>query len=751
MLPQQERPMERDILLAQNEFTYIQDITKGVITLNVGPHKCSLSNTERVVVFEPRSKKFMPLEGILEDATRGGPRQAYAGIQQGVQQFVEASLSQYIVLENPRKDAKQPHVRGPNDAAELAMGKKVVIPGPNTFPLWPGQMASVIDGHKLKEDEYLLIRAYEPVEVEEKEKGETKKITIQIGTEKIIKGSEHKFYIPQAGFEVVPAEDNRERFVRKAIKLMDGEYCVLLKPNGEKKYVNGPSMVIPEPQDLIQVGRDARPICKAYGLKPENGLHLYVAKDFETKEGEQLANILGAGKFKIGQELFVSGKEGLFFPNENLEVLGEVKPISLAEDEGIYVRDNRSGVIKTAKGPLNLLPDPIKEKVIGRSLDASIASLCNIKSRGEQKAISVYVPPNHAMMVTSEKGRKIIKGPVTHILDYSEDLETLALSTGTPKSDKNLLKTVYLQIEGNKVSDEVEVETQDHVKLKVKLSYRISFEKEQEKWFDVKNYVGLLCDHLSSLVRSTVQKSPLEQFYSSSTEVVRDAVLGKKEGEQKRVGRAFAENGMRVYDLEVLQINVLDEGIGDMLTTAQQNAFRLEMEKRDAERHFDLTKSTEDIKQKTNAIKIKSLESELELLKNDERVKTATAAISITVDKINKTGLAENTVAANQAVYAFDKAKAEDDQARKLEILDKETEAFKERMTAVTPEFVAAITRLGDQNLIVEATKNLGQASLFENKSVYDMMKTLWGGLPFNLPNMAFLEQRAAKAEQRQK
>ncbi len=741
MSPVQERPMERDILLAQNEFTYIQDITKGVITLNVGPHKCSLSNTERVVVFEPRSRKFKPLEEI----TREDPRQAYTG---GVQQFAEASLSQYIVLENPRKETK-PYVRGQNDAAELAMGKKVVIPGPNTFPLWPGQLASVIDGHKLKEDEYLLIRAYEPVEAEEKDgkDGATKKITIQIGTEKIIKGSEHKFYIPQAGFEVVPAEDNREnRFVRKAIKLMDGEYCVLLKPNGEKKYVNGPSMVIPEPQDLIQVGRDARPIYKAYGLKPENGLHLYVAKDFETKEGEQLANILGTGKFKIGQELFVSGKEGLFFPNENLEVLGEVKPISLAEDEGIYVRDNRSGVIKTAKGPLNLLPDPIKEKVVGRNLDASIAGLCNIKSRGEQKAISVYVPPNHAMMVTSEKGRKIIKGPVTHILDYSEDLETLALSTGTPKSDKTLLKTVYLQVEGNKVSDEVEVETQDHVKLKVKLSYRISFEKEQEKWFDVKNYVGLLCDHLSSLVRSTVQKSPLEQFYSSSTEVVRDAVLGKKEGVQTRAGRAFAENGMRVYDLEVLQINVLDEGIGDMLTTAQQNAFRLEMEKREAERRFDLTKSTEDIKQKTNAIKIKSLESELELLKNDEKVKIAAASTGIAVNKIQQIGSAENTVEANQTVYAFDKAKAEDDQARKLEILNKETEAFKERMSAVTPDFVAAVTRLGDQNLIVEATKNLGQASLFENKSVYDMMKTLWGGLPFNLPNLAFLEKQAAKA-----
>mgnify|MGYP003580706310 CR=1 FL=1 len=41
---------ERDILVAANEFAYVQDLTKGDIVLYVGPTKISLSNTERVLI-----------------------------------------------------------------------------------------------------------------------------------------------------------------------------------------------------------------------------------------------------------------------------------------------------------------------------------------------------------------------------------------------------------------------------------------------------------------------------------------------------------------------------------------------------------------------------------------------------------------------------------------------------------------------------------------------------------------------------
>src|SRR5262245_58805305 len=141
---------ERDIPVAPNEYAYVQDLTKGDVNLYVGPCKISLTNTERMVEFD--RGRFRPLRG--ED---GGS---------AVHPFVLASSSQYIILENPPKDPHARYSKGNNSAIELVTGKKVVVPGPAAFALWPGQKAQVLDGHTLREDQYLLVRVYDTVEGE---------------------------------------------------------------------------------------------------------------------------------------------------------------------------------------------------------------------------------------------------------------------------------------------------------------------------------------------------------------------------------------------------------------------------------------------------------------------------------------------------------------------------------------------------------------------------------------------------------
>src|SRR5438045_3528662 len=136
---------ERDILVAANEYAYVQDLTKGDIVLYVGPTKISLSNTERIV--ELKSDRFLPVRA--DDASFG------------VCAFTMASSAQYIVLENPAKDQALRPIRGSNASTELLVGRKIVVPGPVTFPLWPGQRARVIDGHPLREDDYLIVRYYD--------------------------------------------------------------------------------------------------------------------------------------------------------------------------------------------------------------------------------------------------------------------------------------------------------------------------------------------------------------------------------------------------------------------------------------------------------------------------------------------------------------------------------------------------------------------------------------------------------------
>ena len=65
-----DRGRERDLVLAPNEFAFISDETKGNINVYVGPHKTSLANTDRPVVFNDQTKRFDRCS--LEQATVTG-------------------------------------------------------------------------------------------------------------------------------------------------------------------------------------------------------------------------------------------------------------------------------------------------------------------------------------------------------------------------------------------------------------------------------------------------------------------------------------------------------------------------------------------------------------------------------------------------------------------------------------------------------------------------------------------------------
>ncbi|HSQ67156.1 MAG TPA: hypothetical protein VLM85_28255, partial [Polyangiaceae bacterium] len=155
---------ERDILVAANEYAYVQDLTKGDIVLYVGPTKISLSNTERLVDY--RFDRFVPVRPVRTLERSESPDRSGDDDGTGVNPFVSASSSQYIILDNPTKDATQRPVKGSNSAVELRVGRKIIVPGPATFPLWPGQRAHVVTGHALREDEYLVVRVYDELEGE---------------------------------------------------------------------------------------------------------------------------------------------------------------------------------------------------------------------------------------------------------------------------------------------------------------------------------------------------------------------------------------------------------------------------------------------------------------------------------------------------------------------------------------------------------------------------------------------------------
>ncbi len=694
---------ERDILVASNEYAYVQDLTKGDIVLYVGPTKISLSNTERLVEF--RNGRFVPVRG-----EEGGL---------GVNPFVVASSSQYIILENPPKDPHVRTVKGNNSAIELLIGKKIVVPGPATFPLWPGQKAQVVDGHELREDQYLVIRVYDTVEG----------ANDPIGTQRIVKGSEVSFYIPRTGLEVVPDEKG---YVRSAVTLLEGEYCILLAPNGETRYRRGPAVIFPGPMEEF-VRRGGTKIFKAVPQRKNMGLRVRVLKDFTAAEAQQVP----PGQYTAGQEIFLRDREGFFFPSESLEVTAEVQALPIAEKEGIYVRTLATGGVSTEVGPKSFLPDPTKTEIVNRSLDAETDRLYGVTGRDKGRAVSIYIPPSYAVMVTGKNKREVVIGPATRILDYDEDLEVLKLSTGKPKTDETLLSTCFLQITGNKVSDIVRVKTADHVELEVTVSYRVTFVsqegRDRERWFNVKNYVGLLCDHLGSIVRAAVQATSIESFHTRSAEVIRAAILGEKKGEEKRIGRHFSENGMWVYDVEVLDVKILDQDVKKLLSDAQRSAIVSEVQKKQEHLRLSNEGVKQEVDRKIYEAQMATLGKAIELEGIKRNLSETRAKEAIELDKLEKVGKAQNQAQALEVSSTASAAAADRETEVELKSLSGKVAAFRDQMSALHPELVTTLKVLGDQEMSKELTRNLSPLAILGGQSVAEVAERLLKALPIGI------------------
>jgi hypothetical protein len=644
---------ERDILVASNEYAYVQDLTKGDIVLYVGPTKISLSNTERLV--EYKNDRFVPVGAA--DCTLG------------VSAFVSASSSQYIILENPPKDPTAKPLKGSNATVELVNGRKVVVPGPATFPLWPGQRAKVVAGHALREDEYLIVRVYEKVDG----------LPHAIGTELLIEGSAIGFYVPRTGLEVVPTE---------------------------RGYVR-----------------------KAWRLKRGLGLHLRVIKPFAAKEG----GAIPPGSYVAGQEILVKDREGFFFPSETVEIVGTVQSIPLGEREGIYVRHLETGRIGLVVGPCNYLPDPTREELVRRPLDAERQALYGLSRHDPERAVAVHVPPGFAVLVTGKKSRQVVVGPEIRILAHDEELEVLRLSTGTPKSDERLLATCFLQVEGNKISDVVRLRTADHVELEVRLAYRVSFVRkhgEPEKWFNVRNYVDLLCDHLRSLARAAARTVSIDRFHRDSAELLRSAILGEKKAEGPRAGRTFEENGAWVHDVEVLDATVLDADVLLLLAAAEERAIEAEVARRQEELRLESERLRASVDAQVADAQIAALAKAVELEGARRSVALATAESTAARARVERLGLAEAEAEALAVTGQARLALAEREAALERTQQDARVAAFEVQMRALAPELVATLKMLGNQQLAAALTKDLGPLAILGGESVAEVAERLLRSLP---------------------
>jgi major vault protein len=828
---------KRDLVLPPGSYAYMQDVTKGVVKTYSGPTVINPTAQERPVIYDASSNTFRGVTQ-LEDAMRISPI---------------AAEGYYIILRNPARANKHPDEGSAQPSAEQEIGRTIIVPGPATFALWPGQAAEVVEGHHLRSNQYLLVRVYNEDEarrnwskavVKPAAPGDGEPLAAQpvasapppdltVGKQLIIRGTEVSFYIPPTGIEVVR---DAEHYAREALTLERLEYAILVDENGKKRYEVGPQVVFPLPTERFVEARDdaGRPSKKfrAVELNEIQGLHIKVIADYAE-----------AGvTHRAGDELFITGKDtAIYFPREEHSAIkydGKAKHFATAipAGEARYVMNRVTGEIRTVRGPAMLLPDPRSEVIVrrvlsdrecalwypgnaealaynqglralvhnvpttrqgvlsegdverggkrvarpaaGMTMEASRVSGDQALVADEFSRASTYSQPRmvtldnkfqgapqitvwtgHAVLVTAKTGRRRVEvGPTTVLLDYDEGIEILSLSTGTPKSPDRLLETAYLRIGNNQVSDVVHVETLDHVHVELQLSYRVAFEGDALRWFAVENYVQALCDRVRSVLKAQLRTLAIEDLYATSTDRIRDAILGAPIDGQ-RPGMAFPANAMRIVEVDVQRLVLQDDKIRALLDQAQHDVVRSNIDLSNLSRELAVTRQREAICRETAEVKAQTKVRQDELARELATSELATALARI-ANTLRETDQRKQLVEAEQAIEAFkldrriDRVKRERDQElaffareqdKKIELLRAEAETAVMRFSAASGNFSEALLSLGRHDTMVKVAEAWSVQRLIEGESLGNTLSRLFHDTPLK-PLLDKLVRPAADA-----
>lgn len=801
----------KDLVLAPNEFCFIQNKTSGAIKTYTGPTTSTISQQEALVIFDTKSKQFKEVSNF----------------ETAKQLFVSAPENWYIILKNPAENNTHPEAAKGVASPALQVGRKVNVRGPISFSLFPGQMAKVVRGHALRSNQYLLARVYEAESASkstgemldaEGNKIETKNSYVN-GQILVIKGTEVSFYIPPTGIEVIPIENNPGMgYVREAVTLENLEYCILKDEDGNKRYVHGPEVVFPEPTETFVSMAKGGYIFRAIELSKISGLYIKVITEYKDEDGKV---------HPVGEELFITGDDQMiYYPRPEHAIINYDNKImhhaiAIPEGEGRYIMNRLTGEIKTVVGPKMYLPDPrtevvvkrkltdnqchlwypgntealeynrgLNEKSVEKSLGKSVSAdefvaymsfnnydstLANLEAKANISRGTSYTKPRtitldnkfdgipsvdvwtgYAVNVVSKSGeRQIVCGPQTVLLDYDQTLEVLNMSTGRPKTTDNVISTVFLRHENNKVSDLINIETKDFVRAEIKVSYCVNFDKDaQDKWFNIENYVKYLCDRERSLIKKAAKNYTIEDFYQNYSTIVHDVAVAadKDVAEGSKPGMYFPENGMYVTDVEVLSIRV-ETAIEKLLLDHQHNMVRKTLELKDAERSIEIAEARAVAEEKEQQLRNQELLNKLTLDEKEAQKKLEIQAAINRRKEVEQaatmqakfdlqpilTQIHAEEEARETAAHNADLARRKETQAQEIahakelaEIEKTKQEAYAKTvadiMASVSPDLIAALTTKSNNDMLVAVTEAMSPYAIANDRGVAEVTNKLLRG-----------------------
>ncbi|MDM8557397.1 hypothetical protein [Candidatus Parabeggiatoa sp. HSG14] len=315
-----------------------------------------------------------------------------------------------------------------------------------------------------------------------------------------------------------------------------------------------------------------------------------------------------------------------YIPPVQVQVLERRRAIPLDKNEGIYVRDVKSGELKLVSGPkaYMLTPyeelwtkelPPLVEELLEQQSDFMVEMRRPIAQRKtaetEQKskrdptrAIVFHVPQNSAVQLHNYKDRtaRVVFGPDLVMLEPDEAFTVLSLSGGKPKQP-HAIRTLALFMGPDFMTDMFTVETSDHARLQLQLAYNWHFDVPDKndietvaRMFQVPDFVGDTCKTIPSRVRGKVAGVKFDEFHRNSAKVIRESVFGTDEQGRVRNEFRFDSNNLVITNVDIKSVEPVDEETLKSLQKSVQIAIQITSDAQEAAARHDAERVEQEAK-----------------------------------------------------------------------------------------------------------------------------------------------------------
>jgi major vault protein len=412
----------------------------------------------------------------------------------------------------------------------------------------------------------------------------------------------------------------------KITTLGDREWCIVVNPVDEsgkpqlgmREVRQGRTSFFLHPGESLEGG-----IQQIYVLGEQEALLLRAKEAFTEVSGEQVI------ERQPGDLWMIAGPRD-YIPRVEVEVVERRKAIPLDKNEGIYVRDIQTGELKLVSGPqaymlspyeelwekelppvveelLTQKHDPVSERSqhhsMGGDEPGQKSGVHSKSQRDKTRAVVFHVPQNAAVQIHDYKDRtaRTVFGPDLVMLGPDEAFTVLSLSGGKPKRP-NVIKSLALLLGPDFMTDVFTVETSDHARLQLQLSYNWYFDVDRHdeqaaiKMFQVPDFVGDACKAIASRVRGAVAGEKFDEFHRNSARIIRQAVFGIDEEGHIRDEFRFRTNNLVLTNIDIQSVEPIDERTLESLQKSVQIAIQITTDAQEAAARRDAQRIEQEAK-----------------------------------------------------------------------------------------------------------------------------------------------------------